>query len=340
MHNARKLIVYTILAIALMSVVLLLLSLRKNPEKITYGVSFNTPYAYELGLNWKKAYIAILDDLGARHLRLAAHWSLVEPQKDTFNFNELDFQITEAEKRGADIILGVGRRLPRWPECHVPEWARSLSWERQKSEIKELITTVVNHYKDSESITYWQVENEPYLTVFAREHCGDLDEEFLKEEIALVHELDPTRPVLLTDSGNLGLWADPYQHGDAFGTSAYVYFWNPDIGQFKSALPPAYYRIKYNTMRLLFGKKPSFLIELSAEPWLLEPVVDTPIDVQLERMNIDKFEEILQFAKDTRFDTQYLWGAEWWYWLKEQGEDAFWLRAKELYSEKKPVKPI
>ena len=40
-------------------------------------------------------------------------------------------------EEGADVIFGVGRRLPRWPECHVPGWAIDMSWEDQKSEIKE-----------------------------------------------------------------------------------------------------------------------------------------------------------------------------------------------------------
>lgn len=319
--------------VALALLFLVLLTYRPIPAEITYGVSFNTQYARELGLAPREVYDAILNDLQVKHLRLAAHWNLIEPEQGEFNFTDTDYQINQAKLHGADVILGVGRRLPRWPECHIPEWAEGLSWEEQKVEIREMIVEVVNRYKGNEAITHWQVENEPYLTVFAREHCGELDEAFLKEEVALVKELDPTRPVLLTDSGNLGLWWDPYQHGDAFGTSVYVYFWNPDIGPFKSILPPAYYRAKYNILRLLFGEKPSFLIELSAEPWLLNPVVDTPVDTQLERMNIEKFEEIIRFAKETGFSTQYLWGAEWWYWLKEHGEDSFWRRAQELYRE-------
>ena len=74
-----------------------------------------------------------------------------------------------------------------------------------------------------------------------------------------------------TDSGNLGTWAGPYKHGDVFGTSVYIHFWNPELGQFKTVLPPWAYRVKETLMELLYGKKPSFLIELSAEPWLLEP---------------------------------------------------------------------
>ena len=336
MEKAWKIISYIALVAVAVFVMLLLLSVRDMPKEITYGSSFNTLYANELGLDPKEVYIAVLDDLNVKKLRLAAHWTMVEPTKDVFDFSELDFQIREAETRGAEVILGVGRRLPRWPECHVPGWAQELSWEEQKKEIRELITATVERYRNSDAITHWQVENEPFLTVFATEQCGDLDEKFLHEEIALVKELDPDRPVLVTDSGNLGLWAGAYKAGDVFGTSVYVYLWNPSIGPFKSILPAAYYRIKSNVMNVLYGKKQMFLIELSTEPWLLQPVADTPIEIQLERMDIEKFKEIIEFAENTGFDTQYLWGAEWWYWLKQHGEGSFWLRAQELYSGKEP----
>ncbi|MBX9906904.1 hypothetical protein K2X96_03335, partial [Patescibacteria group bacterium] len=115
------------------------------------------------------------------------------------------------------------------------------------------------------------------------------------------------------------------------GTSVYVYFWNPELGQFKTILPPSFYRIKESAVELLYGKKKTFLIELSVEPWLLAPVVDTPLPVQYSRMDAEKFEEILTYAKNTRYDTQYLWGAEWWYWLKLKGESHMWDRAQTLY---------
>ena len=307
------------------------LSQKEKPERITYGMSFNTLYAEELGLDWQETYDAILNDLGVRHLRLAAHWPMVEPTQDQYNFTELDYQLAQAEAVGAEVIFGVGRRLPRWPECHVPEWAAMLTWSEQKAEIREYIEAVVNRYKDSPVISYWQVENEPYLEVFAKEHCGELDEEFLSEEIALVRALDGTRPILVTDSGNLGLWTGAYRQGDAFGTSVYVYFWNPELGQFRTILPPWFYRFKEGVVALLYGPKTTFLIELSAEPWLLEPVTDVDLSTQYSRMNLEKIQEIVAYARETRYDTQYLWGAEWWYWLKEQEEPAIWEWGKTLF---------
>lgn len=317
--------------LALFSLFILFLAYEKKPKSITYGMSFNVLYAKELGLDWRQTYDAIVDDLGVRHLRLAAHWPMVQPTKDEFNFSELDYQLNKAEMVGAEVILAVGRRLPRWPECHVPDWAKNLTQDERNQAQLEYFKQVVERYKDNKAIKYWQVENEPFLELFAYEHCGELDVDLLDKEISLVREIDPARPVIVTDSGNLGLWTKPYKRADIFGTSVYVHFWNPELGQFRTVLPASAYRIKSNWLSLVYGEKPVFLIELSAEPWLVAPVRDVPLETQFTRMDLEKFEDILKYAENTRFERQYLWGAEWWYWLKQNGHEEFWERGKQLY---------
>jgi hypothetical protein len=339
MRRLLKLLMHIIALVLLLCIVLLVYALSTVPKvnNIQYGMSFNTPYARELGLDWKEVYSAILDDLNVRRLRLAAHWTMVEPTEGTWNFVELDTQIRMAEERGATVILAVGRRVPRWPECHVPEWARARSWEEQKEGIRTYLRTVVTRYKDSPAVAYWQVENEPFLTVYAKEHCGELDTAFLDEEIALVRSLDPSRPILVTDSGNLGLWYGAYKRGDRFGTSVYLYLWNEATGAIRTILPPQTYVLKRAFMRVLYGAKESMLIELSVEPWLDKSVVETPLETQLERMNEARFREIISYAADTRFETQYLWGAEWWYWLKTKHDrPELWEQAKPLYATPSP----
>ncbi len=315
------------------------LSIREIPEKITYGVSFSKFHADELKLDWKETYLALLNDLGVRHFRFTAHWPNTEPVEGKFNFSELDFQMAEAQKRGADIILAVGRRLPGWPECHTPDWVKSnpeLSNNNSQLSIKgqELLLkyseTVVNRYKDYPNLKYWQVENEAFLTFFSRSQCGKLDKGFLEKEIALVKKLDPKHPVLLTDSGEFGNWLQAYRRTDVFGSSLYLYVWWK-TGPFRYPITPAFFRTKQNVVDLIYGRKPKVLIELAAEPWLLQPIADTEIKIQQERMGIDKFKEMIKFARQTGFGEQYLWGAEWWYWLKKQGLSDHWEEAKQLF---------
>jgi hypothetical protein len=228
--------------------------------------------------------------------------------------------------------LAVGRRLPGWPECHEPDWAKNLDKTEKQTRILKYIEEVITRYKNYDNIILWQVENEPFLRFFSKQTCGELDENFLQEEIALVKSLDSSRPVLVTDSGEFGTWFQAYKQGDTFGTSMYLYiWWRNAIGAFRYPITPAFFRFKHNLISLIFGKKPAIVIELSAEPWLLQPIVETPIEKQLERMGIDKFNEMLDFSSKTGFDTFYLWGAEWWYWLKLNGHEEHWNRAKEVF---------
>ncbi len=333
MIRKKRIILWILVAIL---VAIWVLSWDTSPEReLVYGVSFSRFHSDEMKLDWRKTYLAILDDLKVRHLRLTAHWPLTEPKKGVYNFSELDFQIREAEKRNATVILAVGHRLPGWPECHTPDWVSGLSFEEHKQELRKYIKEVVSRYKNSPALLYWQVENETFLGFFSQPACKQHNEEVLEvlnEEIDLVHQLDPVHPVIITDSGEFGTWYKAYRTGDVFGTSLYLYvWWRNFLGPIRYPITPAFFRIKHSLVRLIYGTKPSMIIELSAEPWLLQSIVDTPVDVQLQRMGIDKFNEMIDFSSKTGFDTFYLWGAEWWYWLSINGRPELWDRARELY---------
>ena len=97
--------------------VFVLFTLHKVPAQVNYGVTFSNFHAEELGLDWKETYRALLDDLGVRKLRIPAYWPDVEPERDVYDFSILDYEIREARARDAEIILAVGRRLPRWPRA-------------------------------------------------------------------------------------------------------------------------------------------------------------------------------------------------------------------------------
>jgi hypothetical protein len=308
-----------------------LLSFRTTPAFVTYGVSFSRFHVDELKLDWREVFGAIINDLGVRHFRFSAHWPLTEPGDGQYNFKELDYQIGQVEKAGGSFILAVGRRLPGWPECHVPDWAKILTEEKQREKIMQLLDKVVNRYKGSKALKYWQVENEPFLGFFGRASCQEPNEAFLRQEIELVRKIDPDHPVLVTDSGEFGTWYKAYRNGDVFGSSMYLYVWSRFFGPIRYPIGPSFFRVKQNLIDIFWGKKEKLLVELSAEPWLLHPIVETDLETQFKRMNINKIEESIKFAQKTGFGEQYLWGAEWWYWLKKQGHPEFWDYAKPLF---------
>src|SRR5262249_19961480 len=123
-----------------------------------------------------------------------------------------------------------------------------------------------------------------------------------------------------------------WRNGDLFGTSTYLYIWSRTFGPLRYPIIPAYFRAKKHLAQLFAGKKKAIVIELSAEPWLLQPIVDTPLETQLNRMDVAKAQEGIQFVHDADFDTTYLWGAEWWYWLKLHGHPEFWQAMGEIFS--------
>ena len=112
---------------------------KTEPAKeINWGVNFSQKHTELLRLDWRETYLALLDDLRAKNLKLITHWDLIEPEKDGYYFNDLDWQIERAEERGANLILVIGMKTGRWPECHIPNWAKNLAKEEQQKEIDKL----------------------------------------------------------------------------------------------------------------------------------------------------------------------------------------------------------
>jgi hypothetical protein len=289
-------------------------------SNIQWGVTFSKPLAIDMGLNWQETYLAILDDLKVKYLRLPVYWEDVEPQKNNYNFNDYDWMIKEAEKRKVKLILVVGYKLPRWPECHEPNWAKSEVSSLKTQDLLNYIKTVVNRYKENPALYAWQVENEPFLSFG---ECPKLDVEFLDKEIELVRSLDATHPIVLTDSGELGFWLKAAKRGDIFGTTMYRVVWNKYLGyiRYDLLLPHQFFWLKANLIHLFYPQKPIIVSELQAEPW------------RGEGMDLKQFSKNIEFVKKVGFSEVYLWGAEWWYWLKVKHQDSrFWDYIKEVIS--------
>lgn len=299
-------------------------------EEISWGVNFSQKQAKLLGLDWQETYLALLDDLKVKNLKLITHWDLIEPEEGEYNFKDLDWQIQTAEEKGAKLLLVIGMKTGRWPECHIPEWAKILSKEEQQERILKLIEKIVLNYRSRTPIEYWQVENEPF---FPFGECPKIDKDFLKKEINLVKSLDiQGRPVVISDSGEGSLWITAAQLGDIVGTTIYKKVWFKQVGIYVYyPLPPIFYWRKAQLIEKIFDKK-VIVVELQAEPWGPKLLYDSPLEEQEKTMNLERFKQNIEFAKRTGLDKFYLWGAEWWFWLKEkQNKPEIWNEAKKLF---------
>lgn len=304
-------------------------------QKLEYGITFSQKFAEELaGDRWKIMYLDLLDDLKIRELRLVAYWDRVEPEENKFDFKDLDWQIAEAEKRGSKIILVVGRKTPRWPECHIPPWTEfSISNSQFSNKFEDFllnyIKTTVEHYRDNSAIWAWQVENEP---LFPFGDCGTTGIKILNKELNLVKSLD-TRPVVLTDAGELG-FAWPYLavKSDIFGTTLYRYVHNRVLGDTNYwFIPSSFFRLKAWWAKSVWNKD-ILINELQAEPWMTVPLSQASVEEQYKTMSPEKFRQVIKYAEKTDFTKAYLWGAEWWWWLKnEKGNDMMWEEVKKLW---------
>ena len=231
--------------------------------------------------------------------------------------------------------MTIGMKAPRWPECHLPDWSRDLSLADREVALRDYMRAVVRHYRDNQNIKMWQVENAPILK-FGKD-CPSRESDFLQKEIALVRASDPSRQILVTDSGEFGLWYSAVKAGDVFGSTMYREAYSPTfgwlIGVIHYPLDASYFRLKQKNIRWLTGEhdKKIIVVELQAEPWGSVEVPLLPYSEQIALFSPAYFDETIQFARDAGFNEYYLWGAEWWYYVREKyGESRYWERAKIL----------
>jgi len=298
-------------------------------DELEYGVTFSKKQAESLGLDWKKVYISIFDDLGVKKIRLPAYWDEIENQEGVYFWEDLDWQINRASERQGEIILAVGARLPRWPECHSPSWTEGRLKAQVENKTLDYISRVIERYKDNKNIIAWQIENEPFLSHFG--DCPKFDAKFLDQEIMLARSLDG-RPIVITDSGELSLWIGAAKRADIFGTTMYLNTYSNFLKSYiHYPITPAFFKFKKNLAGLFAKPKSWIVIEMQAEPWGPEPYQDLSQINRDRTMEIGKFKKMIEFGRQTGFHEFYLWGVEWWYWEFKQGRPEVWWEARKLF---------
>lgn len=303
-------------ALAVVIVILFIGWPRPTPA-LEPGVTFSRRYAEDLGLEADKALAIALDEIGIRRFRIPAYWGILEHEPGRWDFSYLDRDIEEIGKRGGKVILAMGEKLPRWPECWGPRWWKKLPRGEQRAYTLKYLEAVVTRYRNNPAVAAWQVENEPH---FQYGDCGEPDYAFILRETEFVRGLDPSREVYITDSGELSTWLTLGVFADRLGVSVYRVVRNPWLGDLNIhywLLPPYFYKRKAALLRP-FGVKDIYISEFQMEPWSNTVIQATPLEDQLSSMNLEQMRSNFYFAERMGIKEVDFWGLEWWIWMREK----------------------
>ncbi|HSX28880.1 MAG TPA: beta-galactosidase [Candidatus Saccharimonadales bacterium] len=308
---------------------------KHRHDRFEPGVSFSEKYAKELGVDWQANYTALLDDAGFKYVRLMSYWDDTEPQPGQYSFGDLDWQMDQAAKRGVKVTLTLGRRQPRWPECHQPQWVDQLSQANQDIELMKFLHAVVDRYKNNPALESYQLENEIANRLFAPQ-CHTFERAVLWQEYNTVKQLDSKHPLVINVSNQSGI---PVRGpiGDKVGFSIYNiafarfgpfgYYWS-------FGWVPAWWHSYRAGLIELFEHKSTFIHELQAEPWGPAATKDLSLEEQNRSMSPDRIRQQVAYGKKIGMERMYLWGGEWWYWRKTQFNDpSLWDTVKQVTAE-------
>lgn len=301
------------------------------------GITYSFPHATWLfgGFDQAKAALdSIGCGFGVKHYRLEAYWNWLQDDssaslKTSFN---IDWQLDTAKRCGAEsVVMCVGRKVPHWPEYHVPGWAKDLSEAQLKASLLDYEQRIVRHYGNDARVTHWQIENEPFLS-FGDGSPFEDQEDFIKKEVKTVRDADALkRPIIITESGDLGDWEKSAALGEILGVTFYgisyengAYFDHTERNG-----PPS----KWGNRAKALGK-PVWLIEMQAEPWGPGSVKDLTPDEARKSMNPQRFFDHLNYVVDAGFTDINLWGAEWWLYEKQRGRPEMWEAAEKIFAQR------
>jgi hypothetical protein len=320
-------LLYIILSIIIIYGLFWLTSFKKY--KVDWGISFSHSHARDLGLDWKEVYDSMLTDLKPKYIRISAMWDDIEHKKGELDYSKVDWMLDLASVNGTKVTLVIGQKAPRWPECYVPNWATKLPDGEYEEVLMGFIEKTVERYKTNDAVEIWQVENEPFIRFHFGE-CENYNEKYVEKEIELVSRLDSRRPIMITDSGEIGTWYKASKLSDKFGTTLYRVIRNPKGKVFSYAwFPPAFYKLRAKIFGVSYEN--FYVSELQAEPWFSnESVTSTPKSVMEETLDLNKLQKNMEYSQKVGASRVYLWGVEWWYFMREvHGDGDYWEAVKE-----------
>ncbi len=304
---------------------------QKNAQ-LEQGTSFIPAYARSLGLDPKETMDELIG-IGIKHFRLVSYWNESEGVRGEYDFSQLDWQFEKAEEADAKVILTLGLRQPRWPECHMPKWAETMPREQWQPELEKYIQAVVERYKDSPALDKYQLENEYFLKGFGE--CKDFSRDRLISEYNLVKKLDPKHEIVVPRSNNALGFPVGQPQPDEFSISIYKRVWDAGVTRRYLEYPfPAWFYGYIAGVQMIFNERNMIIGELQGEAWPPngKPIPQNSIDEQNKSLNAQRLKDRFEYGRATGMREIYMWGGEYWYYRKVILKDpSLWNVAKEEY---------
>lgn len=304
----------------------------ERSKPLQYGVSFIPDYASSLGVDPQQTMDALLG-IGVKNFRLVSYWSDMEQSPGQYDFSQLDWQFQKAEKAHAKIVLVLGLRQPRWPECHMPAWAMNEPPQEWSNQLEIFMQKVVERYKNSPSLDKYQLENEYFLKGFGT--CTNYDRQRLVDEYNLVKKADSTHPVIVPRSNNGIGYPVGQPQPDEFSVSVYKRVWDAGVTHryIEYPFPAWYYGFMAGFQKIVTGKDMR-IGELQAEAWPPngKSITDISLAEQNKSLDAKRLHDRFTYGKNTGMREIDLWGAEYWYYrLQVLHDPSLWNVAKQEF---------
>lgn len=321
----RGRIAVLIVAVCALALTLLIIA---RPQKPTVGFTYSAPYAQSLGLDPIQSFNEILNQLPFQFVRLPVYWDRYEPLNDLWDTGEINQLLDIAEHHNVKVILAIGQKVPRWPECYAPNWTSSLTEPEYDQQFTEFIEHIVKQSTDRTIIARWQVENESY---FPFGDCEQVEPKLIRAQTKIVNQMGGNRPIQTTVSGEQGVGFSKAAFADIVGMSLYRSVKAPVLGDYQFPHTPFFYRVQ-SWLITLAGKR-AVISELQAEPWgLHEFDLSNSVGVAeaYQAFTKEDLAKQMEFARRTGVREISLWGVEWWLALAHRGEGALFEGAKDI----------
>jgi hypothetical protein len=308
-------------------------------KDVNFGTTFSAPHSKWLFGDKRSPKLVLTEiafNLNIKNYRLEAYWNIIQKNNsDELNTDSLDWQLKIMEDcRAQNVILCLGRKVPHWPEYHIPNWAKHFNENKLKEKLLEYISKLIAHFSNDSRITAFQVENEVFYK-FGLGNSFTKQEDFLRKEIEAVRKNDKmNRKIIITQAGDVNTYIKPAKDADILGLSYYgislwkgFYLNHYGIRLLRGIETPQKWRKKIKSQ---IGNKKAFLTELQAEPWVSPGNKDFSIGEFNKSMSVDILRKNIKFVVEAGFKDVYFWGAEWWLWMADNGYPEIWQEIKSL----------